>query len=204
MADPVEPPVSNEDLAAWASRVISMRVDDFLFSEICCTVCGKGDREDVLLLCDNCQTGCHIYCLDPPLDKVPEHNWSCGACMDYDDIDSSSGVDEDEEVVAEAAAQVARPASRSAPVARLANDSNLPSLCLAPFVRVGTESCAVCRVSPSTMFVLDAAVCALSEAPTLPVVQGTYACDECSTPLLELAAKAQTEALNRIEVRAIS
>lgn len=45
-----------------------------------CVICGSPDNEDVLLLCDGCNRGFHIFCLDPPLDSVPEGNWICDHC----------------------------------------------------------------------------------------------------------------------------
>ncbi|KAH6573096.1 hypothetical protein BASA62_003130 [Batrachochytrium salamandrivorans] len=33
-----------------------------------------------LLLCDECDGGSHIYCLDPPLPKIPDGDWSCQEC----------------------------------------------------------------------------------------------------------------------------
>eukprot|EP00112_Aurelia_sp_Birch-Aquarium-sp1_P005163 Seg1585.12 transcript_id=Seg1585.12/GoldUCD/mRNA.D3Y31 product="PHD and RING finger domain-containing protein 1" protein_id=Seg1585.12/GoldUCD/D3Y31 len=45
-----------------------------------CQVCGNGDREDRLLLCDGCDHGYHLECLDPPLDHVPIDDWYCPAC----------------------------------------------------------------------------------------------------------------------------
>ena len=36
---------------------------------------------DVMLLCDGCDRGFHIFCLDPPLDAVPEDTiWLCQQC----------------------------------------------------------------------------------------------------------------------------
>ena len=35
-----------------------------------------------MLLCDNCDTGWHIYCLTPPLEDVPEGDWLCPRCVD--------------------------------------------------------------------------------------------------------------------------
>ena len=35
-----------------------------------CEVCGACDREDTLLLCDECDRGYHCECLNPPLDRV--------------------------------------------------------------------------------------------------------------------------------------
>ena len=40
-----------------------------------CTVCeGCGQRNDEarLLLCDECDISYHIYCMEPPLDYVPQ------------------------------------------------------------------------------------------------------------------------------------
>ncbi|KAI5705765.1 hypothetical protein M8J75_001521 [Diaphorina citri] len=45
-----------------------------------CVICGSPDNEDVLLLCDGCNRGFHIYCLNPPLARVPEGNWICQHC----------------------------------------------------------------------------------------------------------------------------
>lgn len=46
-----------------------------------CEVCGSGDREDILLLCDNCDRGFHTICLTPPLENIPDENeWFCPDC----------------------------------------------------------------------------------------------------------------------------
>jgi len=45
-----------------------------------CSVCGLSDREDVMLLCDGCDTGYHLDCLDPPLYSVPYGDWFCSVC----------------------------------------------------------------------------------------------------------------------------
>ena len=37
-----------------------------------CQVCGRGDDDDNLLLCDGCDTPYHTYCVSPPLKAVPE------------------------------------------------------------------------------------------------------------------------------------
>ncbi|GJN31236.1 hypothetical protein PR202_gb19606 [Eleusine coracana subsp. coracana] len=52
-----------------------------------CSVCGRKDRGDVMLICgdedgtDGCGIGMHIYCCDPPLDAVPEDDWLCPKCQ---------------------------------------------------------------------------------------------------------------------------
>ncbi|KAK3923081.1 PHD and RING finger domain-containing protein 1 [Frankliniella fusca] len=45
-----------------------------------CEVCGNSDREDRMLLCDGCDLGYHMECLDPPLSHVPIDNWYCSEC----------------------------------------------------------------------------------------------------------------------------
>lgn len=32
------------------------------------------------MLCDRCDRGCHIFCLSPPLETVPEGEWLCPTC----------------------------------------------------------------------------------------------------------------------------
>lgn len=84
-----------------------------------CEVCGKGDREKQLLLCDACNEGgyslarslssemtpdirslfippgYHTFCLDPPLASVPKGQWFCHACLDGSNHEF--GFDEGEE-----------------------------------------------------------------------------------------------------------
>ncbi len=48
-----------------------------------CEVCGRRDREDRLLLCDGCDAGYHLDCLDPPLDTVPVEEWFCPECPNH-------------------------------------------------------------------------------------------------------------------------
>ena len=48
-----------------------------------CQVCRSGDvdDDDPMLLCDACNEGYHISCLNPPLARVPDGNWFCDNCM---------------------------------------------------------------------------------------------------------------------------
>merc|ERR1712223_2308740 len=39
-----------------------------------CRVCKEGGE---LLCCDSCPNSYHLRCIDPPLDEVPEHSWTC-------------------------------------------------------------------------------------------------------------------------------
>jgi hypothetical protein len=35
-----------------------------------------------MLVCDGCQRGFHLDCLDPPLDTIPaENTWCCPECL---------------------------------------------------------------------------------------------------------------------------
>ena len=49
-----------------------------IFSQL--QVCRLGNREDMMLLCDRCDQGYHMYCLDPPLEEVPIEDWFCSQC----------------------------------------------------------------------------------------------------------------------------
>lgn len=52
-------------------------VDDPTF----CEICMQSTREDRMLLCDGCDSGYHLECLNPPLEHVPvEENWYCPEC----------------------------------------------------------------------------------------------------------------------------
>ncbi|EKX42383.1 hypothetical protein GUITHDRAFT_73973, partial [Guillardia theta CCMP2712] len=45
-----------------------------------CEVCRRRDGENELILCDRCDKGWHMKCLDPPLRCVPQEEWFCEAC----------------------------------------------------------------------------------------------------------------------------
>lgn len=46
-----------------------------------CELCQGGHHEDQIILCDHCDRGFHMFCLNPPLDKVPAGEWSCPICL---------------------------------------------------------------------------------------------------------------------------
>ena len=37
-------------------------------------------NDEQMMLCDHCDAAHHIYCLEPPLEKVPEEAWMCPRC----------------------------------------------------------------------------------------------------------------------------
>ncbi|KAI1268585.1 hypothetical protein F5Y18DRAFT_235401 [Xylariaceae sp. FL1019] len=45
-----------------------------------CPICNSADQEEVLLLCDNCDTPYHTHCVG--LDAVPRGHWFCLECAD--------------------------------------------------------------------------------------------------------------------------
>nr|XP_020463260.1 bromodomain adjacent to zinc finger domain protein 2B-like isoform X2 [Monopterus albus] len=49
--------------------------------KVYCQMCKKGDNEDLLLLCDGCDKGCHTYCHKPKFTTIPEGDWYCPACI---------------------------------------------------------------------------------------------------------------------------
>ena len=54
---------------------------ELLYENLFCKVCKSGDRDDAMLLCDECDEPYHIYCLNPPLEKIPSGEWRCPVCL---------------------------------------------------------------------------------------------------------------------------
>jgi len=44
-----------------------------------CQICGSGEHEEVLLICEQCEKCCHTYCAD--LDEVPDEPYFCIFCV---------------------------------------------------------------------------------------------------------------------------
>ncbi|TSM68836.1 Bromodomain adjacent to zinc finger domain protein 2B [Bagarius yarrelli] len=49
--------------------------------KVFCQLCQTGDNEELLLLCDGCDKGCHTYCHNPKITAIPEGDWFCPACI---------------------------------------------------------------------------------------------------------------------------
>lgn len=49
-----------------------------------CRVCGVDEDYESIMLCDKCDAEYHTYCLNPPLEKVPEGTWFCPECVALD------------------------------------------------------------------------------------------------------------------------
>ncbi|XP_061074889.1 lysine-specific demethylase 5C isoform X2 [Conger conger] len=54
----------------------SQFVDSFV-----CRMCGRGDEDEKLLLCDGCDDNYHTFCLLPPLTDPPKGDWRCPKCV---------------------------------------------------------------------------------------------------------------------------
>ena len=51
--------------------------------ECSCHECGSKDNPDKTLLCDECDMAYHIFCLDPPLESIPDvDEWSVRGISD--------------------------------------------------------------------------------------------------------------------------
>ncbi|KAM3855675.1 PHD and RING finger domain-containing protein 1 isoform 2-T2 [Vipera latastei] len=82
-----------------------------------CEVCGRSDREDRLLLCDGCDAGYHMECLNPPLSEVPVDEWFCPPCAPANATPAEADQVSEEEV-ASLIADVIPTTSRLRPSAR--------------------------------------------------------------------------------------
>jgi histone demethylase JARID1 len=46
-----------------------------------CEHCGKSEEPGKLLICESCDYGYHMKCLDPPVLEKPAYDWNCPRCL---------------------------------------------------------------------------------------------------------------------------
>ncbi|CDR97612.1 -PHD and RING finger domain-containing protein 1 [Babesia bigemina] len=64
----------------WVSRKsLGEETDDSVGG---CEVCGGDNYWEQMLLCDGCNLGFHLFCLNPPLTSIPPGDWYCKECLD--------------------------------------------------------------------------------------------------------------------------
>ncbi|KAK7062094.1 Jumonji superfamily protein [Favolaschia claudopus] len=68
---PILPPVFHDKKVTEAKTT----------TEQSCEICHKKNRGEEMLLCDGCDCGFHMFCLDPPLDAIPKEQWFCYTCL---------------------------------------------------------------------------------------------------------------------------
>ena len=58
-----------------------------------CYKCEREENFNTLLVCDHCVIKCcHTYCLDPPLEFIPENEWYCDYCVVYQNIQTTNPI----------------------------------------------------------------------------------------------------------------
>jgi hypothetical protein len=76
--------------------------DDHARKYFGCELCHSGADDDNMLICDGCDKLFHLYCLDPPLEKVPDGDWFCLKCeVSTRDVDSDVEIEACEDFVIE-------------------------------------------------------------------------------------------------------
>ncbi|KAH9643541.1 hypothetical protein HF086_016748 [Spodoptera exigua] len=61
--------------------------EDTLCKDCGCYLCSGKEFPERIVLCDECNHGYHMICLDPPLMELPEEDWYCPSCKrDTNDV----------------------------------------------------------------------------------------------------------------------
>ncbi|KAJ3095969.1 hypothetical protein HDU97_006338, partial [Phlyctochytrium planicorne] len=69
--------LNSDDESTFQGTPRQSDASDQEIEDIVCSKCRTDDNEEKLVLCGDksCKNGMHIYCMQPPLDKVPEGSW---------------------------------------------------------------------------------------------------------------------------------
>lgn len=84
---------------AGSNKLIkTSKSNDQTSSTHCCGKCGAVKDQHLLALCDTCHSYFHIYCLDPPLTRVPKKTrfggWQCSDCSERDEEEQEEADEE--------------------------------------------------------------------------------------------------------------
>jgi hypothetical protein len=75
--------IMSQDSETASQASDRIRVPDNIFT-LNCELCKGGHHEEKIILCDRCDRGCHLFCLSPPLEQVPQGEWLCPLCKAED------------------------------------------------------------------------------------------------------------------------
>ncbi len=77
-----ESPAKRRDVSSDGEKRRAAKVAEVAISDAvdACMICRGIANPAKLLICDGCDRGCHMYCLDPPLVRVPRGKWFCAEC----------------------------------------------------------------------------------------------------------------------------
>jgi len=71
-------------------------LESFSEAEDPCEICGEHNRPHEMLECDGCSKGFHMFCLTPPMTKIPDNDWFCSDC-----VRSNASVEKGDQIDAE-------------------------------------------------------------------------------------------------------
>jgi len=74
----VLPPAAKTALPS--SRCITSTTTSSAYDLLMCEVCGLGEPDESIIICDGCDLGYHLECLRPALTQVPTGAWFCDCC----------------------------------------------------------------------------------------------------------------------------
>lgn len=88
-----------------------------------CKTCRKATDDNLILVCDKCERGAHMYCLAEPLKEIPEGEWFCDECASTA-TPRSSATTQSKQSNSNTARMAARNASRAQDVIHASKECN--------------------------------------------------------------------------------
>jgi histone demethylase JARID1 len=84
---PTPPRIPGERGSSTPGEVSNKSNIDLFFSNLYlnpkqkCEQCGKSEDRTNILICESCDYGYHMYCLDPQVTHKPDYDWHCPRCL---------------------------------------------------------------------------------------------------------------------------